>query len=322
MPAKKDRNKKKKEDKKNFEIHATHFRDLLLAARKEYAKGRSISAEGIVTEALVYGSQHIPRFEDSSLTKAHALVELALFTSAICSDFAQGQECTDKFAEHQRHVNNAMKIYNHRMATGTLVEFRKEEVWIKGNDYLSAVPHTERLGPMDYLSCVNLVGARQPTPGSVAAFKHALQFAHAFTARGRVLTLEAGGALEGMVADESLYTLQQNLRRHEQLLTGIPVDVENDSPKREDLRHTGTLTGKMKPAHDKLARDTERIGLRECSNAKCDKTERQPREFSTCSRCKLTPYCSRECQATDWKAGHKKTCKPTVVADKNTEPKK
>lgn len=29
-----------------------------------------------------------------------------------------------------------------------------------------------------------------------------------------------------------------------------------------------------------------------------------------CSRCKCMYYCSRDCQAKHWKAGHKKTCKP------------
>lgn len=30
--------------------------------------------------------------------------------------------------------------------------------------------------------------------------------------------------------------------------------------------------------------------------------------FKKCSRCKVTSYCSRECQITDWKLEHKKKC--------------
>ena len=32
-------------------------------------------------------------------------------------------------------------------------------------------------------------------------------------------------------------------------------------------------------------------------------------QFSRCSACKMAVYCSRECQAFDWKARHKKVCK-------------
>jgi len=53
-----------------------------------------------------------------------------------------------------------------------------------------------------------------------------------------------------------------------------------------------------------------KIGYDGCTNRGCNRTEAhdQPR-FSSCSKCKVAIYCSRECQAADWKARHKKVCK-------------
>ena len=53
-----------------------------------------------------------------------------------------------------------------------------------------------------------------------------------------------------------------------------------------------------------------KIGYDGCSNRGCYRTEvhDKPR-FSRCSKCKVAIYCSRDCQATDWKARHKKVCK-------------
>ncbi|EER05690.1 hypothetical protein Pmar_PMAR011736, partial [Perkinsus marinus ATCC 50983] len=31
-------------------------------------------------------------------------------------------------------------------------------------------------------------------------------------------------------------------------------------------------------------------------------------KLKTCSRCKVARYCSTQCQASDWKAGHKREC--------------
>jgi len=68
--------------------HAPHFSSLLLSARQEYAKGRSYEAVTIQKEALEYGKEHLGPNFDTSLTKAHALVELALSLSACTTGFA------------------------------------------------------------------------------------------------------------------------------------------------------------------------------------------------------------------------------------------
>ncbi|GER44785.1 zinc finger family protein [Striga asiatica] len=51
-------------------------------------------------------------------------------------------------------------------------------------------------------------------------------------------------------------------------------------------------------------------GLRLCSHAGCGRPETRPHEFRRCSVCGAVNYCSRACQALDWKLRHKKECSP------------
>jgi len=41
---------------------------------------------------------------------------------------------------------------------------------------------------------------------------------------------------------------------------------------------------------------------------------------SFCTKCRVTPYCSRECQLAHWKATHRKACKPDPLLDAITRP--
>lgn len=54
-------------------------------------------------------------------------------------------------------------------------------------------------------------------------------------------------------------------------------------------------------------------GLRLCSHANCGRPETRRHEFRRCSACGMVNYCSRACQALDWKLKHKYDCTP--VAD-------
>ncbi|KDQ13170.1 hypothetical protein BOTBODRAFT_33782 [Botryobasidium botryosum FD-172 SS1] len=36
-------------------------------------------------------------------------------------------------------------------------------------------------------------------------------------------------------------------------------------------------------------------------------------QIKQCARCRLTTYCSKECQAKSWKAGHKDSCQPNLL---------
>ncbi|GAV80777.1 zf-MYND domain-containing protein/Sel1 domain-containing protein [Cephalotus follicularis] len=51
-------------------------------------------------------------------------------------------------------------------------------------------------------------------------------------------------------------------------------------------------------------------GLRVCSNDGCGRPETRAHEFRRCSVCGTVIYCSRGCQALDWKLRHKGECAP------------
>uniref|UniRef100_M4EYW2 MYND-type domain-containing protein n=1 Tax=Brassica campestris TaxID=3711 RepID=M4EYW2_BRACM len=51
-------------------------------------------------------------------------------------------------------------------------------------------------------------------------------------------------------------------------------------------------------------------GLRLCSHGGCGRPETRKHEFRRCSVCGVVNYCSRACQALDWKLRHKVDCVP------------
>ncbi|KAL9689121.1 hypothetical protein QQ045_033553 [Rhodiola kirilowii] len=51
-------------------------------------------------------------------------------------------------------------------------------------------------------------------------------------------------------------------------------------------------------------------GMRMCSHQGCGRPETRNREFRRCSVCGAASYCSRACQALDWKLRHKSACVP------------
>ncbi|KAE8724546.1 F-box protein [Hibiscus syriacus] len=51
-------------------------------------------------------------------------------------------------------------------------------------------------------------------------------------------------------------------------------------------------------------------GLRLCSHVGCGRPETRKHEFRRCSVCGTVNYCSRACQALDWKLRHKAECAP------------
>lgn len=52
----------------------------------------------------------------------------------------------------------------------------------------------------------------------------------------------------------------------------------------------------------------EEKDLRLCSNKGCGRPETRTFEFRRCSLCGMASYCSRSCQAVDWKTSHKIEC--------------
>ncbi|MCL7037311.1 hypothetical protein MKW94_004471 [Papaver nudicaule] len=64
--------------------------------------------------------------------------------------------------------------------------------------------------------------------------------------------------------------------------------------------------------------DDDALGVRLCSHAGCGRPETRKHEFRRCSVCGAVNYCSRACQALDWKLRHKADCEPLeefVVVD-------
>lgn len=55
-------------------------------------------------------------------------------------------------------------------------------------------------------------------------------------------------------------------------------------------------------------------GIRMCSNSGCGRPETRRNEFRKCSACGTVNYCSRACQAQDWKMRHKGECSPVAAA--------
>ncbi|KAI4336319.1 hypothetical protein L6164_014858 [Bauhinia variegata] len=54
-------------------------------------------------------------------------------------------------------------------------------------------------------------------------------------------------------------------------------------------------------------------GLRLCAHIGCGRPETRPHEFRRCSVCGKVNYCSRGCQALDWKLRHKMECSPVQL---------
>jgi hypothetical protein len=56
--------------------------------------------------------------------------------------------------------------------------------------------------------------------------------------------------------------------------------------------------------------DGDGAELRLCSHVRCGRRETRRHEFRRCSVCGAANYCSRACQALDWKRAHKVQCVP------------
>lgn len=56
-------------------------------------------------------------------------------------------------------------------------------------------------------------------------------------------------------------------------------------------------------------------GLRLCSHSNCGRPETRKHEFRRCSACGSVNYCSRACQALDWKLRHKLECSLVAAWD-------
>ncbi|XP_035664661.1 serine/threonine-protein phosphatase 6 regulatory ankyrin repeat subunit B-like [Branchiostoma floridae] len=69
----------------------------------------------------------------------------------------------------------------------------------------------------------------------------------------------------------------------------------------------------------KLIQEAIKTKLLRCCNPRCGKPGYR-KTLKLCGRCKLTRYCSRDCQIQHWSVGHKKCCGHDVYTDKGPPP--
>eukprot|EP00554_Chaetoceros_debilis_P006062 CAMPEP_0194076180 /NCGR_PEP_ID=MMETSP0149-20130528/3024_1 /TAXON_ID=122233 /ORGANISM="Chaetoceros debilis, Strain MM31A-1" /LENGTH=569 /DNA_ID=CAMNT_0038756851 /DNA_START=66 /DNA_END=1775 /DNA_ORIENTATION=+ len=314
----------------NLHAYSDQFRNILLKARKEYAKGRSYDAVEMQKEAIQLGEENLPRFNENSFVKAHALIDMGLALSAIATDFASGDEWKQTVEEMNDTFQQALDIFEARRLNGTLTKFRKVEIWMdaSGMNYSSPAPHTERLGPIDYFTVIKFhVAGGNPSPDTVRILQGCIHFLENWQAKGMTLQLECGGVLQGETGvGNGVDTWTAALHDHQQVLAGVITrdelmskeDKEKYKTNHKEKRHTGTRGGKMKSSHKKLDKDASKVGLKFCANLDCKMIEPYANNFSTCARCCYTAYCSRDCQKVDWKR-HKKECKEKAKLAKEEE---
>ncbi|XP_078601067.1 uncharacterized protein LOC144876061 [Branchiostoma floridae x Branchiostoma japonicum] len=71
----------------------------------------------------------------------------------------------------------------------------------------------------------------------------------------------------------------------------------------------------------KLVQEASKTKLLRCCNPKCGKPGyRSTGTLKLCAGCKLTRYCSRDCQKQHWSVGHKKCCGHDVYSEERADP--
>jgi hypothetical protein len=89
------------------------------------------------------------------------------------------------------------------------------------------------------------------------------------------------------------------------------ADSDGFSPKSMALKPGAGFVTSVGPMIMKRAmkqsRAEKKSVKRQCT--KCEAVESSTLVLSKCAKCKTVQYCSKECQVSDWKAGHKKACK-------------
>jgi hypothetical protein len=87
----------------------------------------------------------------------------------------------------------------------------------------------------------------------------------------------------------------------------MELDIAASVPGLKTLNQLNKLTDKQ--IWDAMVKSNQKMmgASRRCCNH-CDKSEAKWGDYQLCSRCKNACYCSKECQKSHWKAGHKKEC--------------
>ncbi|KAL0447256.1 UNVERIFIED_CONTAM: F-box protein [Sesamum latifolium] len=109
--------------------------------------------------------------------------------------------------------------------------------------------------------------------------------------------LQDGYGVKQNIAEGRRFLVQANAHELAIVLAANPSAVVPSSPREPILIRveTGGIPGP---------------GLRLCSHSGCGRPETRRHEFRRCSVCGAVNYCSRACQALDWKLRHKVECTP------------
>jgi len=325
--------------------NVTKFRGLLAAASEKNSEGDIILAAQLLRLAIQLGTERIPRFDNNSLCKAHAQLKLGLTSLIICTAFnteelSQVRDIAE--LECLTCIGNALSIFESRLFSGKPVVFRSDECWLKPSEevgssapYIEATgendaslgPQIERIGPNDYMNCAHMAMCGQnPSKVTVQTLAKAVSFGRYFIANQCVISLERNEriCMTGKVSLVLIDKLFMTLEDHIAVLDGRKTLEEFRTKhfpkkvnKKEEVDHAESKMLEMKNSDRS---DKKLTKLFQCANEGCINIEQQPKEFSTCSRCKATYYCSRECQTADWKR-HKNECKNGEAAKKKTDNK-
>lgn len=90
---------------------------------------------------------------------------------------------------------------------------------------------------------------------------------------------------------------------------GAPRKAKGARAKEAKAKEATANEAKASEAKAKEAKAGSRSKTRACSNTGCTVTD-PSRSFDKCARCMAVSYCSRACQRSHWRAGHRTTCVP------------
>jgi hypothetical protein len=98
------------------------------------------------------------------------------------------------------------------------------------------------------------------------------------------------------------------------LLAGYRLAAEANFGQR--LTYRVPLTSTSSTSSSSSSSSTTAVGRRRCSYKSCEQrtSSSDSDKLSVCGGCRAVRYCSRACQAADWRAGHRALCRPLKVA--------